>query len=239
VIGANISAQITGQSFGSKYGVIFLKEIGTVDPFVLNVVNNALFILIVAASMLLIDRFGRRPILLTGSFLQAASMLIVGGFATMTVIPTSYRAGMSAMLTIFYGGFCFGWAPIYHILTSEIPNSRMRDMTYTVASVCTVVTQFTVTFTIPYLYYAPYAALGPKIGFIFGSTSFATFLFAFLCVPECRKLTLEEVDYLFIERTKIWDFRKFKHGSVIPEAVTDLGEKTGAVVEQKEVAASA
>jgi MFS transporter, SP family, sugar:H+ symporter len=219
--------------------VIFLKEIGTVDAFILNVVNNALFILIVGASMLLIDRLGRRPILLTGSFLQAASMLIIGGFATMTVIPISYRAGMSAMLTIFYGGFCFGWAPIYHIITSEIPNSRMRDMTYTVASVCTVVTQFVVTFTIPYLYYAPYATLGPKIGFIFGSTSLATFVFAFLCIPECRKLTLEEVDYLFIEKTKIWDFRKFKHGSVIPEAITDVGGKTDVMVEEKELAAAA
>lgn len=28
------------------------------------------------------------------------------------------------MLTVSYGSFCFGWAPIYHILTGEIPSSR-------------------------------------------------------------------------------------------------------------------
>ena len=237
IIGANICAQLTGQSFGSKYGVIFLKQIGTVNAFILNVINNALFILVVIASMLLIDRLGRRPVLLTGSFLQSSSMLVIGGFGTIAVLSQSYRAGLSAMLTIFYGGFCFGWAPIYHILTSEIPNSRMRDMTYTVASVCTVVTQFVVSFTIPYLFYEPYAALGPKIGLIFGPLGALTFVFVFFCVPECRRLALEEIDYLFIQKTRIWDFKKFTHGNVISAAVIQVSEdKITAIVEQKEVA---
>lgn len=236
IIGANVCAQLTGQSFSSKYGVIFLKQIGTVDAFVLNIINNALFILVVIASMLLIDRLGRRYVLLTGTFLQFSSMFVIGGFGTMTILTQSYRAGLSAMLTIFYAGFCFGWACIYHILASEIPNSRMRDMTYTVGSVCTVVTQFVVSFTIPYLYYEPYAALGPQIGLIFGSLGAAGFVFVFFCVPECRRLALEEIDYLFIQKTRIWDFKKFTHGNVIPgEAIAVAEEKRAAVVELKEV----
>ena len=236
IIGANVSAQLTGQSFGSKYGVVFLKQIGTVNAFILNIINNLIFIGIVVASMLLLDRLGRRPILMTGSFLQLSAMFVIGGFGTIAVLSYPYRAGMSAMLTIFYGGFCFGWAPIYHIITSEIPNTRMRDMTYTVASVCTVVTQFAVSFSIPYLYYEPYAALGPKIGFIFGSTGVCTFLFVFFCVPECRRLALEEIDYLFIQKTRIWDFKNFKHGNVIPAEVIEVSEeKTATIVEHKEV----
>lgn len=31
---------------------------------------------------------------------------------------------MTALFTVYYLGFVFGWAPIYHILTSEIPSSR-------------------------------------------------------------------------------------------------------------------
>lgn len=237
IIGANVCAQLTGQSFSSKYGVIFLKQIGTVDAFVLNIINNALFILVVITSMLLIDRLGRRYVLLTGTFLQFSSMFVIGAFGTKAALSQSYRAGLSAMLTIFYSGFCFGWACIYHILASEIPNSRMRDMTYTVASVCTVVTQFVVSFTIPYLYYEPYAALGPKIGLIFGSTGACVFVFVFFCVPECRRLTLEEIDYLFMQRTRIWDFRKFKHGDIIPAETIEVAEsKTATVVELKEVA---
>lgn len=238
IIGANMCAQLTGQSFGSKYGVVFLRQIGTVNAFVLNVINNALFIVVVMVAMLLIDRLGRRPVLLTGSFMQSASMFVIGGLGTIAVMPHSYRVGLSAMLTVFYSGFCLGWASIYHVLTSEIPNSRMRDMTYTVASVCTVVTQFVVSFTIPYLYYEPYAALGPKIGLIFGSTGACTIIFVFFFVPECRRLTLEEIDYLFIQKTRTWDFRKFKHGNVLPEEVLQVSEgKTAGIVEQREVAA--
>jgi MFS transporter, SP family, sugar:H+ symporter len=237
VVGANVCAQLTGQSFASKYGVIFLSEIGTVDPFVLNIVNNVLFILVCAVAMTLADRVGRRPLLLTGCFMQAGAMLVIGGFGTMgQPLSYGYRAGLSAMVTIFYSGFCFGWATIYHVLTSEIPNSRMRDMTYVTASVCTVITQFAVSFSIPYLYYEPYAALGPKIGLIFGSLAACTFVFVFFLVPECRKLTLEEVDYLFVQGTKIWDFGKMRHSEVIPESlIAGVEGKLGEVVAQREV----
>lgn len=48
----------------------------------------------------------------------------MGGLGTVAVLSHSYKVGISAMLTVSYGSFCFGWAPIYHILTGEIPSSR-------------------------------------------------------------------------------------------------------------------
>lgn len=59
-----------------------------------------------------------------GTFLQASSFLVMGGLGTKTQLSHSYAVGISAMLTINYSGFCFGWGPIYHIITSEIPSNR-------------------------------------------------------------------------------------------------------------------
>ena len=48
----------------------------------------------------------------------------MGGLGTIAAPDRPVLVGISAMLTIFYSGFSFGWAPAYHIITSEIPNSR-------------------------------------------------------------------------------------------------------------------
>lgn len=113
-------------------------------------------------------------------------------------------------------------------------------MTYTVCSIATVVTQFVVSFTIPYLLYAPYANLGVEIGLIFGPIALCTFIFAALFVPECRSFSLEEIDHLFNEKIPILKFQKHKHGQILPEEVVQtsmvkLGE--GPTVEQRENAA--
>jgi SP family sugar:H+ symporter-like MFS transporter len=178
----------------------------------------------------------------------------MGGLGTISSPRHSVLVGISAMLTIYYAGFSFGWAPAYHIITSEIPTSRtyrsqpdlnkpanaaigMRDVTYTVASTVNVITQFVVSFTIPYLWYEPYAALGPKTGLIFGSFCAGTVVFIFFCIPECRKLSLEEIDHLFIEKVLIRKFGRQIHGEILPPPITELTagkQEDGLMIEQRE-----
>jgi hypothetical protein len=115
----------------------------------------------------------------------------------------------------------------------------MRDLTYTVASALSVMVQFVVAFVIPYLYYAPYAALGPRTGFIFGSTSALTLVFIYLFVPECRNLTLEEIDHLFIvDKTPIRKFGEKKRGQILIEDLMEPAgrDKLDVSVEHQEVA---
>jgi len=112
-------------------------------------------------------------------------------------------------------------------------------MTYTVCSIATVVTQFVVSFTIPYLLYAPYANLGTKIGLVFGPIAFCTLLFAAFVVPECRSFSLEEIDHLFHQRVPLLKFQKYKHGQILPEEVVHVSmQKVGdgpSVVERENV----
>ncbi len=116
----------------------------------------------------------------------------------------------------------------------------MRDVTYVTASLFSVVSQFAVTFSIPYLLYPPYAALGAKVGLIFGPICFLMLLFAIFFIPECRRFSLEEIDHLFQKRVPILKFGKNRHGQIFPEGTIDVtaAEKLGEApsVEQREVA---
>jgi SP family sugar:H+ symporter-like MFS transporter len=50
---------------------------------------------------------------------------------------------------------------------------------------------------LPYLLNKPYAALGSRVGFIFGSIASISLVFAFFMVPNVAGYSLEEIDNLF------------------------------------------
>jgi hypothetical protein len=62
--------------------------------------------------------------LISGALLQGSSLLVMAGIGSQAVLSHSTRVGISALFTISYVGWCVGWGPISHIITSEIPTTR-------------------------------------------------------------------------------------------------------------------
>lgn len=105
---------------------------------IINAVCNLVAVMI---SMATSDRFGRRPLLLVGSFLQFAGMYTMASLGTPSDVTNAMKTGIIACLTITSFGFSLGWAPVCHIVTAELPSSRLRDVTYRYASAVSVITQ--------------------------------------------------------------------------------------------------
>ncbi|KAM5347547.1 hypothetical protein ACJ41O_007371 [Fusarium nematophilum] len=208
-IGINFFLQLTGNIFANKYGTVYIKSLGSVDPFTMTVINQLVNLSGVAVSMSLVDRIGRRPLLLLGSFIQTSALYSMAGLGVGETSAPIW-VGIIAMLTVFGFGFSVGWAPVSHILSAEIPPTRLRDMTYRTASAVNILVQFVTSFSIPYLLNKPYAALGSKVGFIFGSAAVPAGIFTFFCVPECNGRTLEEIDQLFRDGVPVRHFTKVK-----------------------------
>ncbi|KIX06960.1 uncharacterized protein Z518_04936 [Rhinocladiella mackenziei CBS 650.93] len=206
VLGCNFFLQSTGSIFVSVYGAIFVKSLGTINPFTITCTTAAVNFWVGILAMALVDKLGRRIMLLIGASIQCAALMIMGALGTVHNPGHDIKSGIIAMMIIFASGYSLGWAPIVHTLSAELPSSKLRDMTYRTASVLNICTQFAVSFSIPYLLNAPYANLGSKVGFIFGSMALISIVFAFFCVPECRGRSLEEIDLLFESGTRMRDF---------------------------------
>ncbi|KAI9148952.1 Major facilitator-type transporter ecdD [Paramyrothecium foliicola] len=206
VVGTNVFLQLTGQNFASVYGTIFIQSLGTVNPYTMSTVNTAINIVVVFACQYLADKVGRKPLMATGSLFQVAALMTMGGLGTIPNPSHGVKTGIVSMLTIFGAGFSFGWAPLSHVVAAEIPTNRLRDLTYAFGSVFNIVIQFAVSFSIPYLLNEPYAGLGSKVGFIFGSTAVCALLFTIFCIPDCSGKTLEEIDQLFIQGVPVGKF---------------------------------
>lgn len=158
------------------------------------------------------------PIMAVGALVQLTALFTMGGLGTVSDPSMGINRAVTAMVTIFGAGFALGWAPLSHVVAAEIPSSRLRDQTYALGSFFNIVVQFAISFSIPYLLYAPYAALGSRVGFIFGSTAVCALVFTVLCVPECKGKTLDEIDQLFIQGTPLRKFRTATVDILAPEA---------------------
>jgi hypothetical protein len=135
-------------------------------------------------------------------------MMTMAGLGINTPVSLAARNGIVSMLAIWACGFSSGWGPLAYVITSEVASARLRDLTTRVGFGVNVVTNFLVSFSVPYLLSEKYANLQSKLGFIFGSIMAVGFVFVYFCVPECKGKTLEQVSYLFESGVPLRDFGK-------------------------------
>ena len=104
--------QITGQAFTSQYSVVFYKQQGFTNAFLLGVVNNIVSLFCTLSTSLVVDRYGRRPILLTGGSLMAAFLFILGSVGVNPHPNQREKNTMVASVVLYGGAYAVSWAPM-------------------------------------------------------------------------------------------------------------------------------
>ncbi|KAK0609011.1 Galactose transporter, partial [Lasiodiplodia hormozganensis] len=119
------------------------------------------------------------------------------------------------------------------IVTAETPTLHLREKTITIGTFLGFSVGVLVTFVNPFLQDADQAGLGGRVGFVYGSFSFAAAVWTFLFVPELKGRSLEEIDGLFEAGVKAWGART--SGTAGSEAglqeAEDVSEVVGIEVE--------
>lgn len=129
-----------------------------------------------------------------------------------------------ASFILFTCSYNLSWAPVSYVVVSEAASSRVKEKTNLLASVISIITTFITSFTIPYLLNAPYAALGAKVGFIYGAINVLMVIVAYFVIPEMKGRSLEEVDELFATGVPL---RSFSKATTTPTAtyIEDVARK--------------
>lgn len=95
-----------------------------------------------------------------------------------------------------------------YVVLSEAASARVKEKTSLLACCISITTTFVTSFTLPYLLNEPYAALGGKVGFIYGSICFSFIIWTWFFIPELKGRSLEEVDQLFAMKIPMWKVGK-------------------------------
>jgi SP family galactose:H+ symporter-like MFS transporter len=140
-------------------------------------------------AMFLIDRLGRRPLLVLGFAGAAATMLIIALAVTNPTLVPSWL--VIAMLMFYIASFAIAIGPLPHVMMSEIFPLRVRGPGMSVASISNWGFNFVVVFAFPIM------LAGPGLAFTF--TVFAVIclggiVFTLLRVPETTGYSLEAIE---------------------------------------------
>jgi sugar porter (SP) family MFS transporter len=153
----------------------------------------------------IIDRAGRRKLLLTGTAGMAVSLFIFAfGYAYGGAMP-GFRWVAIGSLMAYVGFFAIGLGPIFWLLISEIFPLAIRGGAMGVATVANWGFNLIVALTFLQLL----QQFGPASTFaLYGGLSIVGWLFAYYLVPETRGLTLEQIERYWSEGTPISNWAK-------------------------------
>jgi len=207
--------QLTGINFIFYYGTTFFKTAGITNAFIIQIITDVVNTCMTIVGVNLIDRVGRRRLLLIG----AAGMMfceyivaIVGVTVGKTnsageAINLAAQRVLIAFVCFYIAFFAISWGPVIWVLTGEIFPLAIRSKSMSLAVSSNWLWNFAIGYCTPYLVdkttHGPTgikaAGLGVKVFFIWGSTCAGCLIFAWFFIPETKGLSLEQIDLLYRE----------------------------------------
>ena len=193
-IGLAIFQQITGINTVIYYAPLIIQTAGisSASGAILATAGiGAVNVIMTIVSMWLIDRKGRRPLLLTG----IAGMTITLGLLGFVFRVSQQSTGMAWLAVIsmmaYVGSFAISLGPIFWLLISEIYPLKIRNSAEGLAATFNWGSNLLITLTFLTLV----DKLGPSRTFWFyGLCAVGAGLFSYYYVPETKGRTLEEIE---------------------------------------------
>jgi len=178
--------------------VIFQKAHIDIKDGLLNAVFVGLvFFSFTVLAIFLVDRIGRKKLMLTGTLLMAAFL-----FSLALTFNSDQVNGKLVFIFImgFIATYAFTLAPVTWVVLAEIFPNRLRSKGMSVASASLWLSCFLVVLVSPYL-----LKLSPVINFsLFGLLNISGYVFVLKRLPETKGKSLEEIeDYLLKESGQV------------------------------------
>jgi SP family galactose:H+ symporter-like MFS transporter len=139
----------------------------------------------------LLDRVGRKPLLLIGIAGQVVGLAILGIAFQLHSLAQFVGYLAIASLAIYIGSFAIGLGPAFWLLISEIYPQRVRGAAMSIATVANWALNLVVALTFLTLV----GALGkPGTFWLYGVIGIAAWIFVHRLVPETKGRSLEEIE---------------------------------------------
>lgn len=183
--------QITGQPSVLYYAASILQSAGfsaASDATRVSILLGLLKLIMTGTAVLVVDRLGRRPLLLGGVSGMVISLFLLGSYYLF--LDNAPFVAVAALL-LYVGCYQLSFGPIGWLMISEIFPLRLRGRGLSIAVLVNFGANALVTFA-----FSPLKAwLGAGLLFYaFGVIAVLSLVFIFFVVPETKGLTLEEIE---------------------------------------------
>jgi SP family galactose:H+ symporter-like MFS transporter len=193
-IGLAIAQQITGINTVIYYAPTIFKFAGLSSASVAILASvgvgiiNVIFTLV---AMQLIDRVGRRPLLLVSLAGMALSLFVLGLAFKLPQLSGSLGWIAVISLMVYVGSFAVGLGPVFWLILSEIYPLRIRGRAMSIGTI----TNWGANLIVALSFLSLTQSIGKASTFwLFGVISIGSWFFAYFLVPETKGRTLEEIE---------------------------------------------
>ena len=209
--------------------------------------NGTEYFIAMIPGIFLVERIGRRPLLLIGSVGMAVSMTIL---AIMTSIRGKAPGVVAAtFLFIFNTFFALGWCGLPWLIPTELVPLEIRAQANALSTSANWIFNFMVVswsmetciiatdcnFQVMITPVA-FSSIGWRTYIIFAVFNAVSVPITYFCYPETKGRSLEEMDLIFTKSTDIYDAVKTakteprhygKHGEVLRDLLPEVYEELG------------
>ncbi len=199
-LGLAVLQQFTGINVIFYYGATLWKSAGFTegDALLQNVISGSVNIFFTFVAIMLIDKVGRKPLLLVGSLGQAVMLGVMafvfgtapsGGPDGLSLDPTQGLIALLAANT-YIAFFAFSWGPVMWVMLGEMFPNHYRGAALAVCGMAQWGANFIITISFPVL--LSNLGLGISYG-IYAFFGVVAYFFVKKFVDETKGLSLEDI----------------------------------------------
>jgi SP family sugar:H+ symporter-like MFS transporter len=198
-IGLATFQQLVGINVVFYYGAVLWQAVGfsESDALKINILSGTISIGSVLLAIALIDRIGRKPLLLIGSVGMAVTLTIMAlafmsGSLVDGTLQLSDGAGLAALIAanVYVAFFNFSWGPVMWVMLGEMFPNQIRGSGLAVSGFAQWISNFGITMTFPIML----ASIGLTGAYGFYALSAAiSVVFVWVMVRETKGIELEEM----------------------------------------------
>jgi SP family xylose:H+ symportor-like MFS transporter len=181
-VGINVALYYAPRIFESMGAA---KDASMLQTIIMGFVN----VLFTVVAILTVDKWGRKPLLITGSIGMSIGMFAISALAFNNIIGISTLV----FIIIYTASFMMSWGPICWVLISEIFPNKIRGQAVAVAVACQWFANYLISSTYPAM--MEFSG-GMTYGF-YGLMAVLSALFVWKMVPETKGKSLEEMEKLW------------------------------------------
>jgi SP family sugar:H+ symporter-like MFS transporter len=198
-IGLAVFQQLVGINVVFYYGALLWQAVGfsEANALKINILSGSISIVACVAAIMLIDRIGRRPLLLVGSAGMAITLAILAWcFAQASFVAGQLTLPAHVGSIALYSANCYvvffnlSWGPVMWVMLGEMFPNQMRGSALAVTGAAQWLANFAVSSSFPWL--AKNAGL-PVTYAAYASFALASFVFVRTAVHETKGLELESM----------------------------------------------
>jgi MFS family permease len=216
ILGMSIQAwsQLCGMNIMMYYIVYIMQGAGIGKPLLTASIQYIINVLLTLPAIIYLDRFGRRPALLLGSFFMMTWLFISGALQgayghKITGEDITWGLGKDhktvskvvvACSYLFVATFATTWGPVSWTYPSEIFPLKIRAKAVSLATASNWLWNCILAYAVPPLL----SSISWKMYMIFATFNGMALIHMFLCAPETKGRTLEEMDEVFDSGIPAW-----------------------------------